>query len=146
MMVTKENTMEARSPRSGLSSTVRMNVTTQTTFRKNKSTSRIYLPRAVISNKSRDHLPQLNQQQMLGFKCNHHINFVGSPQCRDVQKLLHHAMEVDIDDGGQHSLGSQHRGMRDIPTFNSVNKIHPEINTFVSFTIFNQEFRYVRVS
>lgn len=131
MTVIKENTMEASSPRSGLSSTVRMNVTTQTTFRKNNRTNVIRLPWVVISNKSRDPLRPLKRQQSLGFKCAHHVNFVGPPQCRNVQKLLHHAMEVDIDDGGQHSLDSQHRGLRNIPapcmlivTHNSVNKIH----------------------
>lgn len=131
MTVIKENTMEARSPRSGLSSTVRMNVTTQTTFTKNNRTNVIHLPWVVISNKSHDHLRPLKRQQSLGFKCAHHVNFVGPPQCRNVQKLLHHAMEVDIDDGGQHSLDSQHWGLRNIPapcmlilTHNSVNKIH----------------------
>lgn len=131
MTVIKENTKEARSPRSGLSSTVRMNVTTQTTFRRNDRTKVISLPWGVISNKSRDHLRQLKPQQWLGFKRTHHVNFVGPPQCRDVQKLLHHAMQVDIDDGGQHSLGSQNRSLRTIPapcllilTHYSVNKIH----------------------
>lgn len=36
MTVSKENTRDASSPRSGLSSTVRMNVTIQTTFRKRR--------------------------------------------------------------------------------------------------------------
>lgn len=123
--------MEARSPRSTLSSTVRMNVTTQTTFRKNNGTRVIYPTQVLISNKSRDHQRQLKQEQSLGSKCTHRVNFVGLPECRDVQELLHHAMEVDVDDGGQHSLGIQHRGLRNIPapcvlilTYYSVNKIH----------------------
>lgn len=37
MTVSKENTRDASSPRSGLSSTVRMNVTIQTTFRKRRA-------------------------------------------------------------------------------------------------------------
>lgn len=92
MTVNKENTMEARSPRSGLSSTVRINVTTQTTFSKNNRTKVIYPLQVVISNKSRDRQRQLKRQQQLGFKCTHRVYFVGPPQRRDVQELLHHTM------------------------------------------------------
>lgn len=137
MTVIRENTMEARSPRSGLSSRVRMNVTTQTTFRKNNGANVIDLPGVINSNR------QTNNNNHWALKCTHHVNFVGPPQCRDVQKLLHHAMEVDIDDGGQHSLGSQHRGLRNIlalcnlfENHYSVNKIHPEMNDMDAFVRF----------
>lgn len=66
------------------------------------------------------------------FKCAHHVYLVGPPQCRDVQKLLHHTVEVDIDDGGQHSLHDESMFHYLLILNHYGAKIQPEMNTFMS--------------
>ena len=56
----------------------------------------------------------------------HCINFVFSPQYRDVQELLHHALEVDIDDASQHCLQCQ-IGNSSLEHFDSCNMMESQL-------------------